>query len=649
MQAHDFDSAEFREKYHYDGVLGVEFTEDEAIFRLWAPTASWVQLYIYPDGDDSVPQGAYLMNLTDHGVWQIHLPKGKAVNRYYDYDVTVDGKTRRTQDPYAKSAGLNGKRSMALDLDATDPDGWENDRSPKKPDETIIYELHVKDYSADPNGGFPEEYRGKYMAFCCENTKYRDMPTGLEYMRELGVTHIELMPVYDFATVDEANPSAFNWGYDPQNYNVPDGSYSTDPCKGETRVRELKSAVMSLHKAGFRVIMDVVYNHTYSFDTPLFATVPWYFYRRHPNGKTGNASGCGNEIASERSMCSRYIVDSVMYWAEEYHIDGFRFDLMGVIDAETMNKARDALAERFGQGEKLLFGEPWSAEMPCPQENVPMANKDNLYMMKTVGAFCDVTRDAIKGDVGSEQSRGFVNGGGLDLTALTGCLMAWCGKDGAAGNYVPCQYRASTAAQIITYVSAHDDHTLWDKLVITLTPERGFGTDNREVLRANKLAAAIYMSCQGRLFMLAGEEFGRTKLGHRNTYNARIELNRIDWNRACEQRELVEYYKGLIELRKQLPALCDKGPNAYKRFTEIKAFDSGFALARVDNGTGSGNWKELLIYFNVNTERRTAILPEGDWDVLLSGESSTLWKNGTRVSGSAELAPVTALILGKRV
>ena len=446
------------------------------------------------------------------------------------------------------------------------------------------------------------------------------------------------MPVYDYGSVDEmGSDEQYNWGYDPANYNVPEGSYSSDPWHGEVRVRELKQAVQALHANGFRVVMDVVYNHTYTLDSWLWRTVPWYYYRQNEDGTPSNGSGCGNELASERSMCARYILDSVLYWADEYHIDGFRFDLMGLLDVELMNRIRAELDARYGEGEKLVYGEPWAAAGSAVRPGTRLSNKDHLWdLSSNVGAFCDNTRDAVKGGLGGEKDAGFVNGGGISAWQLRRCVTGWAGFD-----FAPVQ----APSQTITYLSCHDDWTLWDKLVFTLSPGRAFHGRPPKVLRANRLAAAINFFCQGRPFLLAGEEFGRTKGGVKNSYNASPDLNRLDWHRAWNNRRLADYYRGLIALRKKLPCLCDKSPEAPRRV--CYAEDLAPDCAAVSLSNPEGPWDRVMLIAHAGEDARQVDLPAGCWQVLADGTSSFRWKENRLLEKTAQLAPVSALILGR--
>lgn len=638
-----FDSDAFRQQFHTDQPLGSFCREGETLFRLWSPTAEQVILNLYHSGDGEEAPEAFPMTQKENGVWE-YAAKRDLSGRYYDYSVTVEGVTRSTADPYAKACGLNGQRSMVLDLKTTNPDGWERDTAPARPSEDIIYEIHVKDFSWDAASGVSEAHRGKFLALTEENTTLHGdglHPTCLSYLKRLGVTHVQLMPVYDYGSVDEGGgDEQFNWGYDPVNYNVPEGSYSTDPRHGEVRIRELKEAVQSLHKNGFRVIMDVVYNHTYSLDSWLNRTVPWYFYRQKEDGTPSNGSGCGNDIASERSMVSRYILDSVLYWAEEYHMDGFRFDLMGLMDVPLMNRIRRALDERYGVGEKIVLGEPWTAGPTAAKEGTLLAVKPNWKQLDdNLAAFCDATRDAVKGNLMQEGARGFVNGGGLSGGHLEHCLKGWVNA------YA--DFSVNAPSQTITYLSSHDDWTLWDRLVFTMDKNKDFEGYQLTLLRANRLAAAINACCQGHLFLLSGEEFARTKQGIRDSYASPVEINRLDWSRAWKNRKLVDYYRGLFALRKQLVSLQDKSREAHRRIKTVEQVAENCVSALVDNRGEGSQWNTLLLCFNAGEETISLSLPDGKWKLLADGESSFLWRENLCLTEKAVILPVSALILGQ--
>lgn len=632
----NFNGRMFAKQFHYDGKdLGAQVGRAGTSFRLWAPTAQAVMLRLYQSGHLGEAERIVSMQRGQKGVWSWQTEE-YLHGVYYDYELDFGKERRQTADPYARACGCNGFRSMVVELAKTDPPGWQEDCAPPRQAEDIIYEVHVQEFSFAESGGFPEELRGKYKAFCSAQTTLFDrgtQPTGLAYLKQLGVTHVQLMPVYDYGSVDELHPKdSFNWGYDPLNYNVPEGSYASDPTRGEVRIRELKELVQSLHQQGFRVIMDVVYNHTYSRDSWLERTVPGYYYRTWNDGTDSNGSGCGNDIASERSMCAQYILDSVLYWAEEYHMDGFRFDLMGLLDTALMERIRAALDARFGRGEKLVFGEPWAAGATACKKNTRLADQKNMTSLELeIGAFCDQVRDAVKGSVMDAASRGFVNGGQGQEHKIIDSVTAWCEKD----------FRAPS--QVITYLSSHDDMTLWDKLVYTLDPARQYDRLTPEVLRANRLAAAIYMTCQGRLFLLSGEEFGRTKEGAHNTYQAPITLNRLDWQRAWDNHALVDYYRGLIALRKQLPALCDKRIEARGRILHTEIPCAQCVSVTLDN-TG-GVWDTIRLIYNASDHE--VPVAETGWEVLADADSSFLWQDAKPAQGAA-VQPVSAMILGKR-
>lgn len=631
-----FSSLEFHQQFYTDLPLGAFCSPGHTVLRLWAPTASSVQLRLYDNGVFGGCLETIWMTREERGIWSYETPRNLD-GVYYDFDVTVDGIRRRTADPYAKACGLNGHRSMILDLRHTDPPGWEQDHAPARQSEDIIYELHIKDFTWDPSSGVSPRHRGKYLGLTEDQTTLREdgiHPTGLAYLKSLGITHVQLMPIFDFGSVDEAgDPDGFNWGYDPVNYNVPEGSYATDPIHGEVRIRELKEAIQSLHQSGLRVIMDVVYNHTYRLDSCLWRTVPWYFYRQTETGEASNGSGCGNEIASERSMCARYIFDSVYYWAKEYHIDGFRFDLMGMLDVNLLNRIQVALDQEFGSGEKLLYGEPWTGGQTHEAPGTKLCNRNHMPLLHpSIGAFCDSTRDAVKGSALDRHSRGFVNGGPFNAPWLGACLRGWPNEP------------FLSPSQTISYLSSHDDWTLWDKLVNTLDPQRQFQALTPHLLQVNRLAAAMNFCCQGHLFLLSGEEFARTKDGIQNTYQTPLPINRLDWTRAWDNQSLADYYRGLIALRKQLPGLCDKSSDAPARISFLTDLPQTCGGYQVQNG---GAWPTLLLYFNTGSQDEVLTLPQGNWQLLSDGTDSFLWQSARYVSGRIRLSALSGLILGQ--
>ena len=636
-----FDTEQFRDQYHTQLPLGAFCGGEGTLFRLWAPTAQQVTLRLYRAGDEVPPEQVLAMQPKENGVWEYRTPENLD-GIYYDYAVEAEGRTYETPDPYCRACGVNGIRSMVLDLHRTDPDNWQLDKAPAKTAEQVIYELHIKDFSWDLSGGFAAEDRGKFAAFTKTGTTLHSAGrqcTGIDYLKHLGVTHVQILPMYDYGSVDERDPaSGYNWGYDPVNYNVPEGSYASDPYHGEVRIRELKEMIASLHAKGLRVIMDVVYNHTYSLDSPLFKTVPWYYYRQNPDGTPSNGSGCGNDIATQRSMCARYILESVLYWTEQYHMDGFRFDLMGLLDTALMETIQRSLDERYGPGEKLIYGEPWRAGDTAVSPDVILCDKGALKKIDgRIGAFCDDTRDAVKGSVMDSHGVGFVNGGTITAEHLKKCVAGWSGE---YGSY-------QTPNQTVTYLSCHDDWTLWDKLVYTADPGKNFTGSDPRIQRLNRLAAALCFSCQGRLFIHAGEEFGRTKGGIKNSYCSDAQVNRLDWQRAWENESLVNYYRGLIALRMQLPGLQDKTETACRRILAAEDVAPNCAAVLLDNRGENSRWQQLYLCFNCAEEPVQLTLPDGSWQILADGEDAFRWKGDTCLSGKTEIPAKSALILGK--
>ncbi len=643
-----YDSKAFEAQYHTDEALGALWTPAATRFALWAPTARQVSLSLYAEGTGGGPLLTVDLTRGGRGVWEA-VVEGDLDGRYYDFAVTdCEGVTRRTADPWARACGRDGARSMVIDLRRTDPAGWAEDAPPARGPEDIIWEVHVKDFSHDARSGVPAALRGKFKALTLTGTTLDGdgvHPTCLDYLKRLGVNYVQLMPVFDYGSVPEDDPEAFNWGYDPVNYNVPEGSYATDPDNGAVRIRELKEAVQALHQNGFRVIMDVVYNHTYHLDSWLWRTEPWYFYRQNPDGSPADGSGCGNDLASERSMCARYILESVLYWAQEYHMDGFRFDLMALLDTQLMERIRAELDRVYGKGEKLVFGEPWSAHSsPMHRDAKPAGKRALPTLDENIGAFCDATRDLAKGHILHAERPGFVNGGSARLADLRAAVTGWAGAPGG-------RFAARAASQTINYLSSHDDWTLWDKLVLTMDSARQFDTPTPAVLRANRLAAAFCFGCQGRWFMLAGEEFGRTKQGLQNSFNASAALNQLDWARAWTGpwRDLADYYRGLIALRPQLPALCSKGPDAPARLRSAWRPARLTAAFLLDNSGPASRWDALLLFYSAAGQPRPAALPDGQWQVLADPDSSFRWQEAAPalLAGQAALPAAGALILGR--
>lgn len=637
-----FENVPFHRENYYTGPLGPDYTPGGTCLRLWAPTAEAVTVTLYHKGDGGAVLGTEPLVRGAHGVWSVWLP-GEQHGRYYTFAVTVDGITRETGDPYARAAGVNGVRSMIVDLARTAPSGWERDVRPNiPPAQRAVWEVSVRDFSQDAASGVRPAWRGKYMAFTQQGTTLHGdgiHPTCLNYLKRLGVKYVQLMPIFDFGSVDEAKPllRQYNWGYDPTNFNVPEGSYSTDPTRGEVRIRECREMIAALHAAGIGVVMDVVYNHTYRTENPLNNTVPYYFFRQNPDGSFSNGSGCGNEFASERPMARRYLIDSILYWAKEYHIDGFRFDLMGLYDAESINAVRAALDALPGGREILLYGEPWQGG--ASQLHQYEANKANLAMLnERVGIFCDDTRDAIKGGCFDAREPGYVEGKPGSFWDIGAAVAAWCRSD---------RLPPHAPSQIVSYVSAHDNFTLWDKLLCVRYEKPEFTARDTVALAQNRLAAGIYLTSFGLPFMQAGEEFARTKKGVGNSYRSSPALNRLDWNRAEQYHALVDYYRGLLALRAAFPRLgsTDRHAPEALQFFALEQPLVGWTLPAVW-GDGAA-WNALCVFYNPTETACTVPLPAGRWKLLSNGTSSSLWRGQSRIfTGNAPLAPYSATVFG---
>mgnify|MGYP000291027895 CR=1 FL=1 len=631
---------------YYNGTdLGANYTPAATTFKLWAPTASAVTVELFATGTDAEPNahhlGAHHLQWERDGVWSLTL-SGDWKNTYYLYHLQFhDGRTADAVDPYARTAGGNGQRAMVLDLDAAAPEGWAEDKRPVIPPHArSVWEVHVADFTADPASGVPQAYRGKFMGFTVDGTTLNGdgvHPTGLNYLKRLGVTHVQLQPIFDFATVDEVSGEDYNWGYDPLNYNLPEGSYATDAFHGEVRVRECRAMVAALHRAGLGVVMDVVYNHTYRTENPLNNTVPYYFFRQNADGSFSNGSGCGNEFASERPMARRYLIDSILYWAKEYHIDGFRFDLMGLYDAESINAVRAALDSLPGGRDILLYGEPWQGG--ASQLHRYEANKANLAMLnERVGIFCDDTRDAIKGGCFDAREPGYVEGKPGSFWDIGAAVAAWCRSD---------RLPPHAPSQIVSYVSAHDNFTLWDKLLCVRYEKPEFTARDSVALAQNRLAAGIYLTSFGLPFMQAGEEFARTKKGVGNSYRSSPALNRLDWNRAEQYHALVDYYRGLLALRAAFPRLgsTDRRAPEALQFFALEQPLVGWTLPAVW-GDGAA-WSALCVFYNPTDTTRTVSLPAGQWKLLSDGTSSSLWRGESRTyEREALLMPYSATVFG---
>ena len=637
-----FESEAFARQTEYYGPLGVEYAPAGTHLRLWAPTAKQAAVNLYRRGTGGACVGTLPLQQQDKGVWSIYLP-GDQHGKYYDFTLATPFGTCNAADPYARAAGVNGVRSMIFDPARVDPQGWERDVRPViPPARRSVWEVSVRDFSQDPASGVHTAWRGKFLAFTQQGTTLSSdgiHPTCLNYLKRLGVSYVQLMPIFDFGSVDESRPLTrqYNWGYDPTNFNVPEGSYSTDPTRGEVRVRECKQMIAALHAAGIGVVMDVVYNHMYRSDNVLNRVVPLYYFRQNDDGSLSNGSGCGNEFASERPMARRYLIDSVLYWAREYHIDGFRFDLMGLYDVETMNLLRAELDKLPNGRDILMYGEPWQGG--ASQLHRYEANKANLAMLnERVGIFCDDTRDAIKGGCFDAREPGYVEGKPGSFWDIGAAVAAWCRSD---------RLPPHAPSQIVSYVSAHDNFTLWDKLLCVRYEKPEFTARDSVALAQNRLAAGIYLTSFGLPFMQAGEEFARTKKGVGNSYRSSPALNRLDWNRAEQYHALVDYYRGLLALRAAFPRLgsTDRHAPETLQFFALEQPLVGWTLPAVW-GDGAA-WSALCVFYNPTETACTVSLPAGQWKLLSDGTSSSLWRGPSRIfTGNAPLAPYSATIFG---
>lgn len=632
------------EKFAYDGSdLGAVYTEKATTFKVWSPKASAVKVDIYSKGSEAEGgKTEATANLTldkKTGVWSATV-NGNLAGKYYEYTVTHGKTAQKTADIYARACGVNGKRSMVVDLSKTNPDNWENDAHifVKQQTNATIWETSVADFSSSSSSGVSEEHRGKFLAFTESGTTVDNIqggtPTCVDYLKKLGVKYVQIMPMYDFGSVDESKDimSQYNWGYDPVNYNVPEGSYSTNPYDGAVRIKECKQMIQALHNAGIGVVMDVVYNHTYSTDSWFQYTVPNYYYRMKADGSFSNGSGCSNDTASEHLMFRKYMIDSVTYWAKEYHVDGFRFDLMGLHDVTTMNSIREALDNLYedGSGKKILmYGEAWNMATEADPGTV-MANQQNLTQLSDrIGAFDDTIRDGIKGSAQGNDI-GFVQNGSRRADIKTGFL----GQSSLGWANVP--------TQCINYASCHDNYCFYDKLVNSVYNNGEYHTRYENLVAMNKLSAAIVMTAQGVPFFLGGEEFCRSKDGIENSFDKPRESNQIDWTNLLSFGDVTEYYRGLMKIRDSFAAFTDCTAMTANNITSVDGLPKGVAAYIIPN-TESGAWNKVCVAFN-GTDDDQNISLSGDWVQLADENVAGLNNLGTR-SGNVSVKAHSAAIL----
>lgn len=637
----------FNRNFTYAGSdLGATCTRTAARVRVWSPFSRSITLCLYRRDVGGTAERETPMKRSAGGTWAARVP-GDWRNWFYTFKVHgADGVCQEITDPCSIAVGANGRRSMLVDLAETNPKGWDKDRKPAgiPAVDSVIYELHVRDLSAHRNSGI--RHTGRFLGLAERGARGpRGVATGLDHLVELGVTHVHLLPVFDYDGVEETqyDPKAYNWGYNPVHYNTPEGSYATNAHDGRVRIREFKQAILALHRQGIRVVMDVVYNHTYhAGDSHFNVLAPGYYHRTDAQGAFTNGSGCGNETASEKPMMRKFMVDSLVYWAKEYHIDGFRFDLMGLHDLQTMKEIRAAL-DRVDRS-IILYGEGWTGgTSPLPENR--RATKTNVRRLDRVAAFSDTIRDAIKGPVWDKKQAGFA-AGNTDLAERVRIgIVASTRHPGVKFPEGDAWHGpwAREPGHCVTYNSCHDNHTLWDKLALSCP-----GAAVEDLVRMNLLAAAITLTSQGIAFIHAGEEFLRTKKGEENSYQHPDRINALDWSRKAKYREVVEFYKGLIALRKAFPAFrLQRAADIRKhlRFLDTPHREVvAYTLAGAANGPGGA---ELAVFFNAGARDRRVQLPAEGWDILVYGAHAGVEPVG-RAKKSVTLPPRGAVVLARR-
>lgn len=627
--------------------LGASYSKKATTFKVWSPNAASVRVNIFEHGSDNEGDAGSIMSRAmsldkTTGVWSVTI-NGDLLNKYYTYSVTHGKTTKETADVYAKACGVNGQRSMVVDLSTTNPDGWENDKHVLVQNQTdaSVWEISVADFSSSESSGVSEANRGKYLAFTEEGTTVNGVQgassTCVDYLKKLGVKYVQIMPFYDFGSVDESKNimDQYNWGYDPVNYNCPEGSYSTNPKNGEVRIKECKQMIQALHNAGIGVIMDVVYNHTYTADSWFQRTVPNYYYRMNNDGTFSNGSGCSNDTASEHLMFRKYMIDSVTYWASEYHIDGFRFDLMGLHDVTTMNSIRTALDNLYADGsgsQILMYGEAWDMATNCDEGTVLASQKNLKQLSDRIGAFDDTIRDAIKGSTGGTDGA-FVQEGSRRANL----------KTGIAGQSDTTTGWANVPSQCVTYASCHDNLCLYDKLVGSV-----YGADGKyrkryeDLVAMNKLSAAIVITSQGIPFSLGGEEFCRSKDGDENSYASSRKENMLDWENVDLYSDVIEYYRGLYKIRDAFAAFSDSTAATANSLTYLSDVPKGVTGYTINN-TESGKWSQMCVIFN-GSDSAQNVTAKGDWVVLADNKTAGL-RNIKNVTNSVKVEAHSAVIM----
>lgn len=617
--------------------LGLTYTPASSVFRIWSPPASAVELKLYESGIGGIAKETIPMQKSVSGTWTTVINRNLK-GMFYTVRANINGQwSNEVTDPYARATGINGQRAQVIDLKETNPVGWEKDQSPNfseknLPTDAIIYELHVRDATIDEESG--AKYKGKFLGLAETGTKNKaGLSTGLDHIKELGVTHVHLLPFYDYNSVDETKTGQYNWGYDPVNYNVPEGSYSTDASDGRTRIRELKQMIQAFHQNGLRVVMDVVYNHTALTETSNFnQLVPGYYYRQKPDGSFSDATACGNETASERAMMRKFMLESVVYWVKEYHIDGFRFDLMGVHDIETMNLISDTLHKI--KPDILLYGEGWTAgASPYPEEK--RAVKKNAHLLKGIAVFSDDIRDGIKGSVFDIKDRGFTTGKTANTESVKFGIVASVPHpqvDMSKVNYSKESY-ASGPANVITYAECHDNNILWDKIALSV-PE----ASEEERKKMHELALTIVLTSQGIPFLHAGSEFLRSKFGEENSYNKGDSVNAIRWGLKTKNVSTVTLIRKLINLKKRYPELRLSTKQAVIENIQFGQNNQEGVITYVIDGEGlNDKGNKIFVVFNNKSQKQKIQLPKGAWLSLLASCLEGALSETVAFRGSFEL------------
>ena len=622
----------------------MEYTPSVTSFHLWSPNADEVRLMLYEEAEGGHAFQTHHMKLGDDGTWHVDVNedlKGK----FYAFNVKMqDEWLGDTPGLFAKAVGINGHRGAIIDMVQTNPTGWENDRKPalRSVADVVVYEMHHRDFSIDASSGI--EHKGQFLALTEQGTQSPEgLATGIDHLKELGVTHVHLLPSYDYASIDEHTfkDSHYNWGYDPQNYNVPDGSYATDPTQPVTRIMEFKQMVQALHQAGIRVVLDVVYNHTYNAATSAFEkTVPGYFYRMKPDGTFANGSGCGNETASNRPMMRKFMVESVLYWMREYHLDGFRFDLMGIHDIATMNEIRQEAQKLDPQ--VLIYGEGWAAETPQYAAD-SLAMKANIARMPGIAAFCDEMRDGLRGPWDDDKKGAFLAGfPGHEESIKFGIVGAISHPQVKMDevNYSNKAW-AQEPVQMMSYVSCHDDMCLVDRLRTSVTDLKG-----NDLEKLDMLAQTAVLTSQGIPFIFAGEEVMRDKKFVHNSFQSPDSVNAINWHNKAKYQWVFNYYKGLIAMRKHHPAFRLGSAELVRQHLEFLPVEgSGVVAFRLKGHAGGDAWDNIIVVLNARRETAKIEVPEGKYVAVVKDG----WVNengiGTIYGPILNIAPETALIV----